>query len=125
LLLSLHLDYLSCLLTIVSTVLVGRRLWQGWVVAAINSVIICAIGLRTGQWGFVPANVFCLAIYAYNLRSWRIPSGAAAGESPMAVMSARLDGKSAVFSHAAHERLTSHRIRPRAVPDQREPRPSL
>jgi hypothetical protein len=100
-------------------------MWQGWVVAAINSVIICAIGLRTGQWGFVPANVFCLAIYAYNLRSWRIPAGAAAGESPMAVMSARLDGKSAVFSHAAHERLTSHRIRPRAVPDQREPRPSL
>jgi hypothetical protein len=104
-------------------------MWQGWVVAAINSVIICAIGLRTGQWGFVPANVFCLAIYAYNLRSWRIPGGAeavaVAGESPMTMMSARLDGKSAVFSHAANERLTSHRIRPRAVPDHREPRPSL
>jgi hypothetical protein len=127
LLLSLHLDYLSCLLTIASTVLVGRRMWQGWVVAGINSVIICAIGLRTGQWGFVPANVFCLAIYAYNLRSWRVPGPVAAGaaESPMAVMSARLDGKSAVFTHAAHERLTSHRIRSRAVPDQREARPSL
>jgi hypothetical protein len=119
LLLSLHLDYLSCLLTIASTVLVGRRMWQGWVVAGVNSVIICAIGLRTGQWGFVPANVFCLAIYAYNLRSWRIPAGVATviPESPMAVMSARLDGQSGVFSRAAHERLTSHRIRPRAVPD--------
>jgi hypothetical protein len=125
--LALHLDYLSCLLTIASTVLVGRRMWQGWVVAGVNSVILCAIGLRTGQWGFVPANIFCLAIYAYNLRSWRVPVGAQAGaaESPMAVMSARLDGKPAVFSRAAHERLTSHRIRPRAVPDQREPRPSL
>ncbi|HEY6306240.1 MAG TPA: hypothetical protein VI488_07235 [Candidatus Angelobacter sp.] len=81
---SLHLDYLSCLLTITSTYLVGRRMWQGWVVAGANSVIICMIGLRTGQWGFVPANVFCLAIYAYNLRSWRGPASAAAAESPMA-----------------------------------------
>lgn len=67
------LSYLSCLLTIASTVLVGRRLWQGWVVAGVNSVIIGAIGWQTGQWGFVPANVFCLAIYAYNLKTWREP----------------------------------------------------
>ncbi len=75
---ALHLDYLSCLLTIASTVLVGRRMWQGWAVAGANSVIICMIGLNTGQWGFVPANVFCLAIYFYNLRSWRTPATAVA-----------------------------------------------
>ena len=75
---ALHLDYLSCLLTIASTVLVGRRKWQGWVVAGANSVVICVIGLRTGQWGLVPANVFCLAIYAYNLRTWRTPAVPAA-----------------------------------------------
>ena len=40
----LHLDYLSCFLTIASTMLVGRRKWQGWVVAAVNSVIISIIG---------------------------------------------------------------------------------
>jgi nicotinamide riboside transporter PnuC len=74
---ALHLDYISCLLTIASTILVGRRKWQGWVVAAINSVIISVIGLRTGQWGLVPANIFCLAIYAYNLRTWRTPAGQA------------------------------------------------
>jgi nicotinamide riboside transporter PnuC len=84
------LSYLSCLLTIASTVLVGRRLWQGWVVAAVNSVIIGAIGWQTGQWGFVPANLFCLAIYAYNLKTWRAPQqsemGSAAGsrQSPTA-----------------------------------------
>jgi hypothetical protein len=75
---ALHLDYISCLLTIASTILVGRRKWQGWVVAAINSVIISVIGLRTGQWGLVPANIFCLAIYAYNLRAWRAPADQAA-----------------------------------------------
>jgi hypothetical protein len=80
------LSYLSCLLTIVSTVLVGRRLWQGWVVAGVNSVVISAIGWQTGQWGFLPANLFCLAIYAYNLKAWRAPVRAAAGnrQSPTA-----------------------------------------
>ncbi len=67
----IRLDYLSCLLTICSTILVGRRCWEGWVLAAINSVIICLIGIRTSQLGFIPANVFCIALYAVNLRTWR------------------------------------------------------
>jgi nicotinamide riboside transporter PnuC len=67
----LRLDYLSCILTIFSTVLVGRRYWEGWVLAAANSVIICVIGLRTSQLGFIPANLFCIVLYAINLRTWR------------------------------------------------------
>jgi hypothetical protein len=67
----LRLDYLSCLLTVVSTILVGKRCWEGWVLAAINSVIICVIGLRTSQLGFVPANLFCIILYGLNLRAWR------------------------------------------------------
>ena len=67
----LRLDYVSCVLTLVSTVLVGRRCWQGWVLAAINSVVICVIGLKTDQFGFVPANLFCIVLYGHNLRSWR------------------------------------------------------
>lgn len=67
----LRLDYISCVLTIASTVLIGRKLWAGWVVAAVNSMLICVIGLRTQQIGFVPANLFCLALYGWNLRKWR------------------------------------------------------
>lgn len=67
----LKLDYLSCVLTICSTILVGRRCWKGWVLAAINSCLICVIGVRTAQYGFIPANVFCIGLYAVNLRSWR------------------------------------------------------
>ena len=40
----LRLDYLSCVLTVLSTILVGRRCWEGWVLAAANSAIICVIG---------------------------------------------------------------------------------
>lgn len=67
----MRLDYLSCALTIVSTVMVGRRKWQGWIVAGVNSAIICVIGIRTAQTGFIPANLFCLGLYACNIYQWR------------------------------------------------------
>ena len=67
----MRLDYISCFLTIGSTVLIGKRHWQGWLIAAANSVIICYIGLQTEQTGFIPANLFCLGIYGYNVYQWR------------------------------------------------------
>jgi hypothetical protein len=65
-----RLDYLSCLLTVVATILVGRKMWTGLVVSCINSLIVCVIGLHTSQYGFIPANVFCVCINAFNLRGW-------------------------------------------------------
>jgi hypothetical protein len=66
-----HLDYISCVLTISSTFMVGRHKWYGWVVAAVNSIIICIIGVRARQYGLVPANLFCLGLYAGNVFAWR------------------------------------------------------
>ncbi|PYT96296.1 MAG: hypothetical protein DMG36_00675 [Acidobacteria bacterium] len=71
---SIRLDYISCVLTILGTILLGRKLWQGWVVAAINSAVVCVIGVRTAQFGFVPANLFCIALYTVNLHTWRFKS---------------------------------------------------
>lgn len=65
-----RLDYLSCCLTVLSTILVGQKRWTGLVVAGINSVIISLIGLRTGQLGFIPANLFCIGVYVFSIRSW-------------------------------------------------------
>ena len=67
----LRLDYLPCVLTIVSTILVGRRCWEGWALAGANCVVMCIIGIRTAQLGFIPANVFCMVMSAINLRAWR------------------------------------------------------
>jgi len=67
----LRLDYISCVLTVVSTILVGKKMWHGWAVAAVNSAIICLIGIQTAQFGFVPANLFCIGLYANNLSRWR------------------------------------------------------
>ena len=67
----LRLDYLSCLLTVASTVLVGRRCWEGWALALANCIIMCVIGFRTAQLGFIPANAFCFVVGAINLCAWR------------------------------------------------------
>ncbi len=67
----IRLDYVSCILTVLATVLIGKKLWQGWVVAAINSAVVCVIGVRTAQFGFVPANLLCIALYTSNLVHWR------------------------------------------------------
>jgi len=77
-----RLDYISCLLTVLSTILVGRRYWHGWALAALNSVIICVIAIRTSQTGFIPANLFCLALYAHNIAKWRQRSETAAISAP-------------------------------------------
>ena len=68
-----RLDYLSSVLTIASTILVGRRCWEGWALAGVNSVVVCVIGFKTAQMGFIPANVFCLVMSAVNLHAWRKP----------------------------------------------------
>ena len=65
-----HLDYLSCFLTVLATILLARKSWIGLLIAIVNSLIVCAIGLRTSQLGFIPANLFCVCIYAFSMRSW-------------------------------------------------------
>jgi hypothetical protein len=65
-----HLDYLSCFLTVLATILLARKSWIGLPIAIVNSLIVCAIALRTSQLGFIPANLFCICIYAFNIRSW-------------------------------------------------------
>jgi hypothetical protein len=141
----LRLDYLSCVLTILSTVMVGRRNWQGWVVAGANSAIISVIGLQTGQWGFVPANAFCIALYLYNIRKWRSRAASSAelpaevSGSPTVELSARLNQQDQMRAEAtamyklrvACRRMGRHTgderaigagnpIRTRRVPNQRE-----
>jgi hypothetical protein len=97
----LRLDYLSCALTILSTCLVSRHRWQGWAVAAANSVVICVIGFRTAQLGFVPANLFCLALYVHAIYKWKSSPEQTASPAKLASPRSRQYGK------AAHSRSES------------------
>jgi hypothetical protein len=45
----LHLDYLSCFLTVLATILLARKSRVGLLIAIANSLIVRAIGLRTAQ----------------------------------------------------------------------------
>ena len=120
----MRLDYISCVLTIGSTVLIGKRHWQGWLIAAANSVIICYIGLETRQTGFIPANLFCLSIYSYNIYQWR---SATQPPSQPAALSDRLIRRAPRTRHlrdagvrrnrkpTSHEPAIHDRIRPREL----------
>lgn len=66
-----RLDYISCVLTISAVILLGKKRWQGWLIAGINSIVICDIAVKTAQLGFIPANLFCIALYACNIVGWR------------------------------------------------------
>ena len=66
-----RLDYLSCFLTVVATILIGRKNWTGLLLSGLNSAIVCVIGVHTSQYGFIPANIFCICVYAFNIRKWR------------------------------------------------------
>src|SRR3984885_7414625 len=65
-----HLDYLSCFLTVPATILLARKSWIGLLVAIANSLIVCVVGLQRSQLGFIPANVFCIGVYAFSMRPW-------------------------------------------------------
>ena len=65
------MDYLSCILTVMSTILVGRKLRIGWIVAAVNSTLICYIAVKVRQYGFIPANLLCIGLYGVNIHKWR------------------------------------------------------
>jgi len=49
-----RLDYLSGFLTVVATILMGRKSWTGLVVSGVNSLIVCVIALHTSEYGFIP-----------------------------------------------------------------------
>jgi hypothetical protein len=100
-------------------------------VAGVNSVVISVIGMRTAQTGFIPANLFCLAIYGYNILQWR--NATARESSPPATVSDRLESHASIThaprrfvrrlrrAYAGDERFSrsSDRIRQRSLPHQR------
>src|SRR6201996_5985430 len=45
-----------------------RRYRRSWVSPALCG--LCVIALHTSQYGFIPANVFCICINAFNLKLW-------------------------------------------------------
>jgi hypothetical protein len=70
---AMRLDILSAILTVFSMTEVGQKRWQGWALAFANSIVVCILALHVApkQWALIPPNVFCLFIYARNLRKWK------------------------------------------------------
>jgi hypothetical protein len=63
---------------------------------------VCVIGLRTSQLGFIPANVFCIVVYGFSIRSWirEAELGIATPDTKSAELMDRSDG---TFSSATSD----------------------
>jgi hypothetical protein len=109
-----RLDYLSCLLTVLATILVARKMWTGLIFSGLNSLIVCVIGLHTSQYGFIPANVFCICINAFSLRAWlkaqrRRPASDAGADASSGLLTG--GDRMSAFKKAARRRLSLFKIR--------------
>src|SRR5690242_8794908 len=108
--------------------MIGRRKWQGWLVAGVNSGVICVIGMRTQQTGFIPANVFCLALYACNVYQWRFSGKKQIGisqpaqvaqVSPFVTERAETESPAALARRDRGHRARRSAVDPRPMPTRR------
>jgi hypothetical protein len=103
-----RLDYLSCFLTILATVLVGRRSWTGLLISIVNSLIVCLIGFRTSQFGFIPANLVCICVYAFSIRSWLKKTNTRTGSRGLSVASSATPRPPRASRHASNRPAVRH-----------------
>ena len=68
----MNLPLMTSILSVVWILVVGQRKWWGHLFGLANCLIFTLIALRPGQWGYLPSNVVCFAIYARNAVKWRI-----------------------------------------------------
>jgi hypothetical protein len=97
-----RLDYLSCFLTILATVLVGRKSWTGLLISIVNSLIVCLIAFRTSQFGFIPANLVCICVYAFSIRSWLKKANIHTGSPGLSVASSATPRPPRASRHASN-----------------------
>ena len=68
-----HVTYLICFLTVLATILLARKSWIGLLIAIVNSLVFCAIGLRTSQLLLYSSKPVVLlrirVVYALNMSS--------------------------------------------------------
>jgi hypothetical protein len=60
---------------------------DGLLLSIVNSLIVCLISFRTSQFGFIPANLVCICVYAFGIRSWLKKANTRTGSPGLSVAS--------------------------------------
>lgn len=66
-----YLPWLISASALVGMVMVGRLLWQGWVVLLGSEMLFLALAGHERLWGLIPLSAALLVTYARNTASWR------------------------------------------------------
>jgi len=50
---------------------VGRRQWQGWLIAITNEILWIGYAIATRQYGFIFGAVAYISVHSHNARKWK------------------------------------------------------
>lgn len=65
-----YLDWVAGYTSLVGMYLVGKKIWWGWIVNALNLIILTFISAYFNLWGFIPVNIVLMTIYIKNMLQW-------------------------------------------------------
>lgn len=64
------MDWIVSVLTIIQMQMIANRLWQGWVVALVNSGLWMILSYQQGLWGLVALQLVLSAQFSLALARW-------------------------------------------------------
>ena len=65
------MPYILSVIGVTALVMVGRHMWQGWVLAFCNECLWVGFALATRQYGFILGAVVYGTVNTYNAVRWR------------------------------------------------------
>jgi len=64
-------SWVLSIIGIVGMIMVGRKMWQAFVVLISAEILWVVYSIRTGQYGFILGATAYITIHAINTRRWR------------------------------------------------------
>lgn len=65
------MDWLTGIGTLTAMELIGRKMWQGWLVGLANQVFWLSLIYQRELWGLLPLTLILIWRYVVALRKWR------------------------------------------------------
>jgi hypothetical protein len=66
-----HLDWICGSFSLLGMYVVGRKLWWGWLINAVNTCMLVYINVHFQLWGFLPVNALMIALFVRNAYKWK------------------------------------------------------
>jgi hypothetical protein len=66
----IHLDWVCGAMALLSTFVLGKKKWYGWLISATTNALFVVLNARAHLWGVVPVSLFCCILNLWNMVKW-------------------------------------------------------